>query len=114
MGGKSRARRAALFAPYLRPVGVIDGDRLACEQRDLFRVEKFRQKQPAFAIKIIDLLLSELHGGSSRVLSGAAHIVAWRKGYHLTAALPATSTAYCDAEIGWIATISKPRFRTKR
>src|ERR1700733_15145696 len=67
MGGKGRARRAALFAPHLRPVGVVDVDRLAREQRDLFRVETFRQKQPAFAIKVVDLLLSELHGGSSLV-----------------------------------------------
>src|ERR1700722_680015 len=80
MGGKGGARSTALLAPYLRPVGVVDIDRLAREQRDLFSVEKFRQKQPAFAIEIVDLLLRELHGGSSRVSLGEAHIVAWRRG----------------------------------
>jgi len=35
----------------------------------------------------------------------------WRRGFQCgETALP----VYCDAEIGWIATISKPRFRTKR
>ena len=65
MRGKGGARRAAFLAPHLGPVGVVDADRLAREQGDLLGAEQFRQKQPAFAIKIVDLLLSEFHNGSS-------------------------------------------------
>ena len=65
MRGKGGARRAALLAPHLGPLGVVDAFRLARQQGHFFRAEQFRQKQPAFAVEIVDLLLGQLHGGSS-------------------------------------------------
>src|SRR5262249_46022038 len=68
MRGKGRARRTALLAPDLRPVGVIDADRLACEQVDLLLAEQLGQKQPALPMEEVHLLLRQFHGSSSLVL----------------------------------------------
>jgi hypothetical protein len=32
------------------------------EQGDLFGAEEFRQKQPAFPVEVVDLLLRQFHG----------------------------------------------------
>src|SRR6266480_6652531 len=66
MRGKGRARRAALLAPYLGAIGVIDADGLAGEEGDFFGGEQFGQEQPALAIEMIDLRLSEFHGAFLR------------------------------------------------
>ena len=65
MGGKGGARRAALLAPDLGPVGIVDGDRLAREEVDLFLGEQLGQEQPAFAVEELDLLRREFHGIAS-------------------------------------------------
>ena len=62
MRGKGGARRAALLAPDLGPVGVVDGDRFAGEEIDLFLAEQFGQEQPALAVEMIDLRLRQFHG----------------------------------------------------
>src|SRR5882724_7695792 len=65
MRGKGGARRAALFAPHLRAVGVVDAHGLLREQGYFFRAEQLGQEQPALAVEIVDLLLGQFHGGSS-------------------------------------------------
>ena len=67
MGGKGGARRAALLAPHLRALGVVDALRLARQQRHFLGAEQFRQKQPALAVEIVDLLLGQFHGVPPRV-----------------------------------------------
>ncbi len=62
MRGKGGARRAALLAPHLGALGVVDALRLARQQRDLFGAEQFGQEQPALAVEIVDLLLGQFHG----------------------------------------------------
>ena len=48
MGGKGGARRAALLAPYLRALGVVDALRLARQQFDFFRLNSSgRNSQPS-------------------------------------------------------------------
>ena len=61
MRGKGGARRAALLAPHLGPVGVVDADRLAREIGHFLGAEQLGQEQPAFAVEIVDLLLREFH-----------------------------------------------------
>src|SRR5665213_248406 len=62
MGGKGGARRAALLAPYLGALGVVDALRLARQQRHFLGAEQFRQEQPALAVEVVDLLLGQFHG----------------------------------------------------
>src|SRR5262249_28304944 len=62
MRGKGGARRAALLAPHLGTVGVIDVDRLAGEEIDLLLAEQVGQEQPALAVEEFDLLLGQFHG----------------------------------------------------
>src|SRR4051812_16142073 len=61
MGGESGARRAALLAPYLRPLGAVDRLCLLRQQVDLLTAEQLGEKQPALAVEVVDLLLGQLH-----------------------------------------------------
>src|SRR5262249_36638099 len=65
MGGKGGARRAALLAPHLGAIGVIDIHRLAGEEIHLFLAEQFGQEQPALAVEEFDLLRRQFHAASS-------------------------------------------------
>src|SRR5712675_3666057 len=65
MRGKGGARRAALFAPHLRAVVIVDAHGLLRQQGYFFRAEQLGQEQPALAVEIVDLLLGQFHGGSS-------------------------------------------------
>src|SRR5207247_798365 len=62
MRGKGGARRAALLAPNLGPVGVVDANRLAREIIHFLGAEQLGQKQPAFAVEEFDLLRRQFHG----------------------------------------------------
>jgi len=65
MRGKGGARRAALLAPHLRAIGVVNAHRLVGEQSHLFGTEQLGQEQPALAVEIVDLLLGQFHVASS-------------------------------------------------
>src|SRR3954464_8843743 len=62
MGGERGARRAALLAPDLGPIGGVDRLGLACQEGGLLRAEQLGQKQPALAVEELDLLRRQLHG----------------------------------------------------
>jgi hypothetical protein len=62
MRGKGGARRAALLAPHLGPVRVVDADGLAREIIHFLGAEQLRQEQPAFAVEEFDLLWRQFHG----------------------------------------------------
>src|SRR5207248_4088836 len=68
MRGKGSARRAALLAPDLRAVGVVDVDRFLREEVGLLAAEQFGQEQPALAVEMLDLLRGEFHGAFLLVL----------------------------------------------
>ena len=65
MGGKRRARRAALLAPHLRAVGGIDAFGLARQEGGFLGAEKLGKQQPTLAVEMFDLLRGQFHGISS-------------------------------------------------
>ena len=62
MGGKGGARRAALLAPHLGTLFVVDALRFARQQAHFLGAEQLGKKQPALAVEIVDLLLGQVHG----------------------------------------------------
>src|SRR6516162_5155428 len=99
MGGKGGARRTALLAPDLGPVGVIDRNRLAREKIHFFLAEQFRQEQPALAIEELDLLRRQFHDVAPVVsLVAAALTPPVRSPLSLSSVLqPAVSACACAA-----------------
>jgi hypothetical protein len=65
MSSKGGARCAAFLAPHLGAIGIVNALRLARQQLDFLAGEQLRQKQPALAIEVIDLLLGQLHDAIS-------------------------------------------------
>jgi hypothetical protein len=70
MGGKGGARRAALLAPDLRTVGVVDALGLTRQEIGFLATEQLGEEQPALAVEIVDLLLRQFHEFSSLAFSG--------------------------------------------
>jgi hypothetical protein len=66
--GEGGARRTGLLAPDFGPVVAVDALRLVAEHGHLVGQEGSGQEQPAFSVKLRDLLVGEPHGETSSSL----------------------------------------------